>query len=155
MARKKVHLAIDWRTNMPSPHILKSLISLASGLSLLMLAGNHTLPLAEPQFDVRALCLSTPGTLFQFLMWATSDLGRAMLSLGMGASAVISYLCNHRLKEARELGIAMATLFLFLIIAVVTAKVETPDLTCHRPAQSMHSSALKLAPAEGTSAGLE
>ena len=143
-------LAACWRTNMPSPHILRSLIRLASGLSLLMLAGSRSLPLAETSFDAQALCLSTPGTLFQFLMWATSDIGRAMLSVGMGASAVISYLCNHRLKEARELGVAIATLFLFLIVAAVTARGETPDLTCRHSVQPMRSSALKLAPAEET-----
>ena len=122
---------------MQSPQILRSLVSLATGIGLLLLAGNHSLPLAESSFAPQSLCHSALGVLIKVIMWAASDVGRAFFSVGIGAGALVSYLCNHRLKEARELGAAIATLLVFVIIAVATTNGGIPDGSCRPEIQAL------------------
>ncbi len=122
---------------MQSPQILRSLVNLATGLGLLLLASNHSLPSAETLFVPQSLCPSELGALIRVIMWAASDVGRGFLSVGIGTSALVSYLCSHKLREARELGVAIAMLLLFLIIAVATTKSGIPDEPCRTAAQAL------------------
>lgn len=113
------------------PPILRSLTTLVSGLSLLLLVEAPPPSLDESPTYAQFLCPSTLGTLMRLAIWATSDAGRTLLSAAIAGCAVVSYLSTHKLREARELGGAIATLLLFLLIVVVSTKFDALDLACH------------------------
>ena len=115
---------------MNAPKIVGSLVGLVTGLGLLLAASKSALqPEAGSVFQT--LCtFPALSQLVLFLMWAASDVGRTLLSAGVVVSTVVSYLFNHRLREARELALAITLTALMLILAAASASSGAHDKKC-------------------------
>ncbi len=123
--------------------ILRSVFSLASAITLLLLACMHFFPSTEVVADPAIRCNPSPVmALVRVLTWAWSDEGRTVISTTIGAGALLSFLCSLRTPEARELAVAIAMLLAFMLFAVMKAEAGVKQARCvqEKTALAMHQS---------------
>jgi|GEM_PF-3994609 len=110
--------------------MFKSTLSLGSAIALLLLASIH-FPLKEILSHSTLQCTHSPVTgLVRVLTWALTEQGQAIITAVIGGGAIMSYLCSHRMREARELGAAILALLIFVVFGVVKTQVRAEPKAC-------------------------